>query len=374
MRNKWRGVMWLLLIGFSLSAHSVGNELQALLDRVMAFEIKPAAGFSVHVLIAPGQLYDPLVMHRHGNAVWLNDDGKEAGDKGSRLLAVDVKGTVSVLVDANKMLPISAGFDIAPAGFGAFAGQVFALSQPKVGDKGGQENYVIQRIDPQDHFAVSVFCTLPGTGNEKAAGIGVDASFGPSGSPFAGKLYASTTLNETIYQITPDGKCVPFVTFDPKRHGGPIYLRFAPDGRSLLVSVVRGGIFAATGGAVLRVMPDGTVIDKPVVETSTIIGGLDFAPASFGPYAGQMFISDVGTYEIPVPLGQALRADGKVHRVTPEGELALVAGGFINPWCLRFVGNRLWVGDINGDFIYGKRELPDGFIVTLAVVQKSAGP
>jgi hypothetical protein len=36
------------------------------------------------------------------------------------------------------------------------------------------------------------------------------------------------------------------------------------------------------------------------------------------------------------------------------------------PWCLRFVGNRLWVGDINGDFIYGKRELPDGFIVTLA--------
>jgi len=29
------------------------------------------------------------------------------------------------------------------------------------------------------------------------------------------------------------------------------------------------------------------------------------------------------------------------------------------------VGNTLWVADINGDFIYGKRELPDGFIVTL---------
>ena len=26
----------------------------------------------------------------------------------------------------------------------------------------------------------------------------------------------------------------------------------------------------------------------------------------------------------------------------------------------------VWVGDINGDFIYGKRELPDGFIVTIA--------
>ena len=71
------------------------------------------------------------------------------------------------------------------------------------------------------------------------------------------------------------------------------------------------------------------------------------------------------TYEIPVPLGQALRADGKVHRVNLEGKLELIASGFINPWCLRFVGNQMWVGDINGDFIYGKRELPDGFIVTL---------
>ena len=46
----------------------------------MAFEIKPAAGFSAHVLVPPGQLYDPLVMHLRGVAVWLNDDGKEEGD------------------------------------------------------------------------------------------------------------------------------------------------------------------------------------------------------------------------------------------------------------------------------------------------------
>jgi crotonobetainyl-CoA:carnitine CoA-transferase CaiB-like acyl-CoA transferase len=63
--------------------------------------------------------------------------------------------------------------------------------------------------------------------------------------------------------------------------------------------------------------------------------------------------------------GQALRPDGQVHRVTPEGNLELVASGFINPWCLRFVGKTLWVSDINGDFIYGKRELPDGFIVAI---------
>ena len=58
-----------------------------------------------------------------------------------------------------------------------------------------------------------------------------------------------------------------------------------------------------------------------------------------------------------------LNDDGKVYCVTPEGSLEVVVSGLINPWSLRFVGNRLWVSDINGDFIYGKRELPDGFIV-----------
>ncbi|MSR15183.1 MAG: hypothetical protein EXR86_11590 [Gammaproteobacteria bacterium] len=364
LRNKGWGIA-LALQGLSLSCFGANTELESMLARVMAYNIAPATGFVSAVQVPTGQLYDPLVMHVHGEEVWLNDDGKEAGDKGSRLLAVTPVGKVSVLVDANRMLPISAGFDIAPNGFGEFAGQIFALSQPRISDQGGKENYVIQRIDPAHDYSVSVFCTLPGTVNKKVGGIGVDAAFGPAGSPFAGKLFASTTLNETIYQITPDGKCVPFVTLDPQRHGGPLYLRFALDGQSLLITVVRGGIFAATGGAVLRVVPDGTVQDKPLVESPTILGSLDFAPPGFGRFAGELFVTEVGYYEIPVPLGQALRADGKVHRVTAEGKLALVASAFINPWCLRFVGNRLWVGDINGDFIYGKRELPDGFIVTI---------
>lgn len=366
MQRLWRRVVGLLLHIVIVATANADDELKAMLDRVMAHDIKPAAGFTSKVLVPPGQLYDPLVMHVHGDVVWLNDDGKEEGDKGSRLIAIDKQGKVSVLVDADKMVPISAGFDIAPDDFGSFGGQVFALSQPKVGEKGGLENYVIQRIDPKNNYAVSIFCTLPGLNKKKVSGIGVDASFGPPGSPFAGKLYASTTLNETIYQITPDGKCSPFVTLDAKRQGGPLYLRFAPDGNSLLVTVVRGGIFAARGSAVLRVLPNGKVEDKPVVEAPTLLGSLDFAPEGFGPYAGQLFVVDVGHYEIPVPLGQALRADGKIHRVTPEGKLEQVASGFINPWNLRFVGNTMWVADINGDFIYGKRELPDGFIVTLS--------
>ncbi|MBI3304534.1 MAG: hypothetical protein HYZ72_20925, partial [Deltaproteobacteria bacterium] len=65
------------------------------------------------------------------------------------------------------------------------------------------------------------------------------------------------------------------------------------------------------------------------------------------------------------PMTQALAADGKVYRVTPAGELHLVASGFFNPAGVRFLDNRLWISDINGDFIGGKRELPDGFIVEI---------
>ncbi len=283
------------------------------------------------------------------------------------MLAVDKDGGVEVLVDADKMSPISAGFDIAPQDFGSYGGQIFALSQPRIGDQGGLENYVVQRIDPVNEFAVSVFCTVPGLDAKRPSAIGVDATFAPAGSLFGGKLFASTTLNGTIYAITPDGSCVPFVSFDPEEHGGPLYLRFAPDGLSMLVTVVRGGIFNARGTVVLRVLPDGTIDNDPIAEGATMFGGLDFAPPGFGPYGGDLFVVEVGFYEIPVPLGQPLRADGKVHRVTADGNLELVASGFINPWGIRFVGDSLWVSDINGDFIYGKREIPDGFIVEIKV-------
>ena len=364
------------LLGLVLGCASVGmaaadDELKDVIARMLAVDIHAAPGFKTRMLVPPGELYDPLVMHPMGAQVWLNDDGKEdqgedGTSKGSRLMAVDHSGKLAVLVDANKMLPVSAGFDLAPDGFGAYGGQVFALSQPRTGDQGGQENYVMQRIDPQAGFAVSVFCTLPAANAKESSGIGVDARFGPPGSPFFGKLFASTTLNNTIYQITPDGRCEPFVRLDPARHGGPLYLRFTPDGRSLLVTVVRGGIFAAKGSAILRIDAQGQVDDKALAEAPTMFGSLDFAPPGFGTYGGQMFVVEVGSYEIPVPAGRPLKADGKLHRVTADGKLELVASGFINPWNVRFIGQRLWVGDINGDFIYGRRELPDGFIVEVS--------
>ena len=359
-KKKWGALLILVVLADGASA---ADQLTDMLARLLKIDIQPVAGFTAKVLVPPGELYDPLVMHAHDGAVWLNDDGKVEGDTGSRMVAVDAHGQIKVLVDANKMTPVSAGFDIAPADFGAYGGQIFALSQPRIGAEHQLENYVIQRIDPHADFAVSVFCTLPALDAKRVSGTGVDAGFAPPGSPFGSKLYAITSSNGTIYTVSADGQCQPFTTFDEKRHGAPLYLRFALDGKSLLVTVVRGGLYAASGTAVLRVLPDGTIIDKAVAEGGTMFGGLDIAPAGFGAYGGQLFVVDVGSFEIPVPQSQALRADGKVYRFTLDGHRELVVSGLINPWALRFVGNRLLISDINGDFIYGKRELPDGFIV-----------
>ena len=66
-----------------------------------------------------------------------------------------------------------------------------------------------------------------------------------------------------------------------------------------------------------------------------------------------------------MPQTQPLKRDGKIYRVTQQGELQLVASGFVNPDGLRFIDNHLWVTDANGDFIAEMRELPDGFLVQL---------
>jgi hypothetical protein len=357
------------LVSLMTSVHAE-DEVQKLTKRLLAApQLKAEAGFSVHILIPPGRLYDPLWMLPRNGAVWINDDGGEEEDKGSRLLALDQKGTISVLADLGKLLPVT-GFDVAPADFGDFGGQIFTLAQAKVSAEGATANHVIQRVDPSKNYEASVFCTLPNAGkaNQGVSGFGVDARFGPQGSPFAGKFFAVTAFNNTIYQVTADGSCKPFVNFDGHRFGSPAGLGFAADGATMLVTVAQGEIVGSPtskGGAIVRVSAEGKIGDTPVVEGLTRPMGLALAPQGFGPYAGQVFVADVGSIQVPVPMTQALQPDGKVYRVTPEGQLHLVASGFFNPVGVGFLGKRLWVSDINGDFIAGKRELPDGFIAEI---------
>ena len=183
--------------------------LDQILANIVGYDLNPLAVISARTnyLLALGDLLDQI----EGEIdipVYLADSvlTPTAGEE------LDKQGKISVLAGLGKLLPV-AGFDVAPASFGAFAGQIFSLAQGKVGMEGATANHVIQRIDPNKGFAASVFCTLPaaGTANQGISGIGVDARFGPEGGPFAGKFFAATAFNNAIYQVLPDGTCTPFV-------------------------------------------------------------------------------------------------------------------------------------------------------------------
>jgi hypothetical protein len=347
------------------------DEIQKLTDRLLAVPtIRTEPGFTASVLVKPGHLYDPVWLMAHDGVVWTNDDGGEEGDKGSQIVAISKTGTLSVVVGLGRQLPVT-GFGIAPVGFGAFGGQLVSMAQAEVAAPGATKNHIIQRVDLKTTAASTLVCTLPtaGTVHNGISGFGADARFGPANSPFADRFFAATIFNNTIYQVKADGSCTPFVTFDGKPWAEPLGIAFSTDSQRMLVSVAKGTTLSASAkaeGAIVSVATDGTIDPKPVAEGFARPTGITRAPASFGAYAGQLFITDAGKMEIPVPMTQTLAADGKVYRVTAEGAVQLVASGFVNPTGIEFVDNALWVSDINGDFIAGKRELPDGFIVKIS--------
>jgi hypothetical protein len=363
---------------FALAA-KLGHEAQLVVNRLLAPpSISTEPGFTARLLVPPGELYDPLFMVPRGNnTVWMNDDGKEIGPHGSRILEFSLDGKFSVLVGADKLLPVT-GIDVAPADFGNFGGQIFTLAQPTVQMPGAIANHIIQRIDPKTR-TVTTFCTLPASGKvaNGIAGLGVAARFGPAGSPYHGVFFAITALNDAIYQVLPDGTCKPFADFS--QLGSPTGLTFTNDHSTMLVTVSPGEVTSGASegkGMVVSVDSGGHNKPNPVATGLTRPFGLDVAPAGFGPYKDQIFVTDAGDIQIPVPGTQALKRDGKIFRITPSGELKLVASGFINPAGARFIRSpsdsatptgalHLWITDINGDFIAGKRELPDGFLVQI---------
>ncbi len=351
------------------------EEVKNLMERLMAAPtIEAAEGFGVEMLIPPGEFYDPLWLHAQGDAIWLNDDGGEEGEKGSKIVSINPDGHISNLVGLGRLLPVT-GYDVAPAGFGEFAGHIYSIAQARVAAPGATANHVIQRVDPNSQDEASVVCTLTETGNTNAgvSGFGVDARFGPDGSAFADRFFAITAFNNSIYQVSADNTCSPFVTFDGTISGAPMGLAFSADGQSMLVTLKTGGILeppSEGSGMVVRVSSDGAVDEKPVVEGLFQPMGIMRAPGGFGTYGGQLFITDVANIQAPVPMTQALKTDGRVLRAGEDGKLHLVASGFMNPVGMLVVDGALWVTDINGDFIAGKRELPDGFIVKLTPTGK----
>jgi hypothetical protein len=150
-------------------------------------------------------------------------------------------------------------------------------------------------------------------------------------------------------------------------------LTFSPDHQWMLVSVTPTNAAGAPDpkarrGMIMRLSPDGKIERKPLLWGLSMPAGMAFAPRHFGRYGGQLFFTDLGEFQTP-KASLALKPDGKVMRLSTSGIPKLVASGFINPMHLSFIDHKLWVSDLNGDYIVGKHEQPDGFIVEITADQ-----
>lgn len=334
--------------------------------------IRTAPGFRHSLVVPPGsQIYDAFDIQPYGQALLVGDDGKSG-----RLWKVTLDGRVSSVAAPVRWSPYT--FDIAPAGFGKWRGQVFALAFNEPVAAGGWElPDAITRIDlatGKDRLV----CYLPNNDENKPGAGGFFVRFGPAGGPFAGKLWITTASNHSIYQVTADGTCRHFVTLDLDKWGSPRGIGFTPDGQTMLLSTTapEPGNRARTqkgGGKILRLKADGTVAGV-VASGLHESGPFAYAPKGFGQYGGQLFITDAGDWGNDTGIVQSpnkglaapVPDDGVVYRVSADGKLAVVASGLRNPVGLAFAGNRLFVGDINGDFHVGYHKIRDGFIVALS--------
>jgi hypothetical protein len=218
------------------------------------------------------------------------------------------------------------------------------------------------------------FAELPsaGTRNKGVAGAGVDLRFGPDGTGFAGRLFAVTLLNHSIYEVTPKGEAPAFVTMETARPRQPMCLTFAKIGGEdrMIVSTANGNFSPRRQvpgfATVTQITADGTMLPEFIAEDLLSPSGLDYAPDGFGVYAGNLFVADLGgMMPTPAPRDKPPPRVGRVLRIDRTGKSHVFPEGFASPLGLRFIGKGMIVCDVNGDYIGGGIELPDGFVVEL---------
>jgi hypothetical protein len=393
-RQARAAIITVLISGsaFITPAYSAETEWERLGKEILVQPpLMAEPGFQVKLVVPPGELYDPLYIIPRGEGAWVSDDGGASPTgslTGGQLVEVSATGEVKVLVKRGDVHP-PVGIDIAPKSFGQYAGQIYMSGETRPNAK----NNVIQRIDPTRGFQVSDVCVLPDPPNPIGIAKGAfEARFGPDNGPFAGRFFVTTVSNSTIYQVTPDGVCTPFITFDNKtvagkKVSGGVSLIFTPDGKWMLVSV-RVPPESGKSGAIVKVGPDGKLEDKFVVETEGGIRAFTYAPQSFGQYGGQLFFT-TSTQQPPPPPPEPARvgpspgrlsltegpllvrgrpATASLARIAPDGTVHTVVSGFTSPYGLHFFKDKLWVTDTASDFWNGeRRQLPEGFIAEVKV-------
>src|SRR5271163_4016464 len=255
--------------------NSIARASGAGLDVEVPFEIK--------ALKAPGLIAPYFLQDNHGAMV--------VSDQAGGIYSVTFGGKVTPLADKTKVKN-PAGVAIGPAGFGSYEGNVFVLAAAG-GIKGPCE---VERIDKSG--AVSTFAKLP----DAAATECRDLEFGAADSPFAGKLYAATSGNATIYAIDSSGNASVFGTYNKPLVFELTTITFPPASDSkaagmMLVGMRAKGGFAAKVGRIGIIGPDGKLKDDVYLVGFIRPSGFQWAPSTFGSYGDELMIADTGKFE-----------------------------------------------------------------------------
>jgi hypothetical protein len=280
--------------------------------------------FEIKALKTPGLVAPYFIQDNHGTMV--------VSDQAGGVYSVTFGGKATPLADKKK-IKNPAGVAVGPAGFGSYEGNIFVLAAPDI--KGACE---VERIDKSG--AVSTFAKLPDGATECR-----DMEFGAASTPFAGKLYAATSGNATIYSIDASGKASVFGTFSKPIAFELTTITFPPASDSkaagtMLVGMRAKGGIASKVGRITMVSADGKMNNDPYLVGFIRPSGFQWSPSSFGSYGDELMIADTGKFASE----NSNYRDGAIFRVE-KGLARPFASGLMDPTDLKFIGNKAVICD-----------------------------
>jgi hypothetical protein len=284
--------------------------------------------FEIAALKAPGLVAPYFIQDNHGAMV--------VSDQAGGVYSVTFGGKATALADKKKIRN-PAGVAIGPAGFGSYEGSIFVLAAPG-GLKGPCE---VERIDKSG--AVTMFAKLPDAGTPATECR--DLEFGAASTPFAGKLYAVTSGNSTIYSIDSSGKASAFGSYNKPIVFELTTITFPPSSDSkaagmMLIGMRAKGNFASKVGRIGIIGPDGKLSDQVYLVGFIRPSGFAWSPSGFGSYGDELMIADTGKFASE----NDNERDGNVYRV--ERDIARpYASGLMDPTDMKFIGNKAVICD-----------------------------
>ncbi len=303
---------------------SVTNSIASAAGKGLDVEVP----FEIQALKAPGLIAPYFLQDNHGVMV--------VSDQAGGVFSVTLGGKVTELAGRSK-IKNPAGVAIGPPGFGSYEGNVFVLAA--AGDIKAQCE--VERIDKSG--AVSTFAKLPNAG--AAATECRDLEFGAAGTPFAGKLYAATSGNATIYSIDSSGKASAFGTYNKPVEFELTTITFPPASDSkaanlMLVGMRAKGAGVSKVGRIGMVGADGKMKDEVYLVGFIRPSGFAWAPSNFGSYGDELMIADTGKFASE----NNNERDGAVYRVE-KGIARGFAASLMDPTDMKFIGSKAVICD-----------------------------